>query len=557
MKEFKILKFLDKISFIFASFGIDYPVMRKILQVKFLMDERRVPTILMDGKNRKSKNSFRSALIIYLITGVFIGLFMIIPFPIFLKMNIVMSMIIFMIMTTMISDFSDILLDIKEKTILLIRPVDAKTLNAAKLIHIISYLFSITIAISGVAVIVSLVKYGILFALLFLLEIILICGFVILFTALFYYVVMLVYSGEKLKDIINYFQILLTMCMTLMYQFTGRIFDIADMSISITPHLWHYFLPSTWFSAPFILLMENDFSSYYISLSIMGVIVPIITIAIYIKSVAPRFERNLEKINSSEKPAKIHRKKESFKRAISNILCHKPFEKVFFLFTLDMLKNERKLKLRIYPSLGFSIIFPFIFLFNTLETGESLSESFAEISSGRYYLFLYFSLAFLGTIFQMISLCENYKGAWIYRAMPIDNPVMIFRGAFKAFIVKYIVPIYLCISLIFIGIFGIKVIPSLALIFINLLILMLGNFYYSNKELPFYKDFQYTQNGSNVVYLFGAFIFCGAAAGVHYIALVFAPVGLVVDIVASGILLTVLWRVAFKFSWKDLSGEVV
>lgn len=554
MKEFKILKFLDKISSIFVSFGIDYPVMRKILQVKFLMDERRVPTVLMDGKNRKGKNSFRSALIIYLIAGIFIGLFMIPPFPIFLKMNIVMSMILFMIMTTMVSDFSAVLLDIREKTILLTKPIDSKTLNTAKLIHIISYLFSITMAISGVALIVSGVRYGVLFSLLFFFEIILICSFLILFTALFYYVIMTIYSGEKLKDIINYFQILLTVCMTLMYQFTGRIFNLANISVEMTPHLWHYFLPSAWFSAPFMILMKHDFSSYYISLSIIGVVVPIITIVIYVKSVAPRFERNLEKLNSSDKPAKISKRKEAFNGFIANILCRKPLEKTFFNFTLDMLKNERKLKLRIYPSLGFSIIFPFIFFFNIMGNGVSFSEGMAELASGRTYLFLYLTIVFLGTIFQMISLSENYKGAWIYRAMPIDNPAMILKGAFKAVLIKYIVPVYIFISVIFICVFGIKIIPSLFLIFINLLIFITANFYYSQKELPFYKDFQYAQNGSNVASVFGGFLFCAVVAGIHYLSLVLAPIGLIVNILVSLILFVILWHFAFKFSWKDI-GE--
>ncbi len=555
MKEFTILKFLDKISFVFKSFGIDYPVMRKILQIKFLMDERRVPTVLMDGKNRESKNSFRSALGIYIFMGIFIGLFMIPSFPLFFKMNVVLGMIIFMIMTTMISDFSAVLLDVKEKTILLSRPVDAQTLSAAKLIHIIVYLFSITMAIAGGALIVGLIRYGVLFFLLFLLEIVLICGFLILFTALFYYAVMTVFSGEKLKDIINYFQIVLTIFMTVMYQFTGRIFAVSNMNISITPHLWHFLLPSSWFAAPFMLLMENDFNSYYIILSMIGIIVPIITITLYIKVVAPRFEKNLQKLNNSGSSNKKNVKKESFQRTISNIFCRQPLEKVFFRFTLQMLDNERKLKLRIYPSLVFSVIFPFIFFLNFFTGERSFSDAFAELTSGKYYLYLYFSVALLASLFSMISLSENYKGAWIYKALPVDNPVMVMKGAFKAFLFKYMVPIYLFISLIFILLFGLKILPSLALIFLNLVILMLIMFCSSKRELPFYKDFQYTQNGSNAGKMFFSFVLCAVAAGVHYLALVFNPYGLVINIGISLIIAIILWHYSFQFSWKDMAED--
>ncbi len=138
--------------------------------------------------------------------------------------------------------------------------------------------------------------------------------------------------------------------------------------------------------------------------------------------------------------------------------------------------------------------------------------------------------------------------------MPIDNPAMILKGAFKAVLIKYIVPVYIFISVIFICVFGIKIIPSLFLIFINLLIFITANFYYSQKELPFYKDFQYAQNGSNVASVFGGFLFCAVVAGIHYLSLVLAPIGLIVNILVSFIIFIILWNFAFKFSWKDI-GE--
>jgi len=554
MKEFAILKFLDKISFIFKSLGVDYELMRKILQVKFLMDERRVPTILMDGKNRESKNSFRSALGIYVFLGIFIGLFMLASFPLFIKMNIIIGIIMFMLMTTMISDFSAVLLDVKEKTILLSRPVDAKTLNAAKLVHIITYLFSIAVSISGGALIIGLIRYGILFFLLFLLVIILICGFLILFTALLYYAVITFFSGEKLKDIINYFQILLTVCMTLLYQLTGRIFQMTDVNMSFTPQSWHFFLPSSWFSAPFILLMEHNFNNYFILLSILGIIVPIITLTIYIKAVAPHFEKNLLKLNSGSSHVKKNRKIEAFLRSVSNILCPHQLEKVFFRFTMNMLSNERKLKLSIYPSLVFAIIFPFIFFLSFFHSGIAFADSFEEISTGKYYLYLYFSVLFLALLFPIISLSENYKGAWVYKALPVDNPAMVFKGAFKAFAVKYIIPVYLWVSLFFIVVFGIKVVVDLVLIFINLIMLMLSIFYSSKKELPFSVDFQYMKKRNRPQVIILSMVLTPVLAGIHYVVLNI-PFGIMINIALSLIITGVLWHVSFQMTWNNIAEK--
>lgn len=552
MKEFTILKILDKITFIFKFAGIDYPLLRKILQLKFVMDERRVPTIMMNGKNdEESKNPFRSGLLVYALMGIFIGIFILPPFSLFLKMNIIMGMLIFMIMTTMISDFSSVLLDIDDKNILLPRPVDAKTLNAAKLIHIVVYLFSITLAITAGALAIGFFRYGFLFFLVLLFEIILICGFVILFTSLFYYVILTVFSGEKLKDIINYFQIALTISMTVMYQLIGRIFNFSDLNISTTPQWWHLLLPSAWFAAPFSILIEHDYNSHYVVLSLVGIIVPIIAITLYVMVVAPRFERNLQKLNGGSSKRKTMGKA-SLRRMVSNIICHNPLEKVFFMFTVQMLENERKLKLRIYPSMALSVAFPFIFMLNLVRDMGSFSDISAQISQGRYYLYLYFSTALLAAVFPLISLSQNYKGAWIYKALPVENPAVVLKGAFKGFLYKYIVPLFLFISILFIGIFGLKIIPDLALIFLNMLILMLSIFHFSKKELPFCKEFQYAQNGSNTVVVFLMFGLSGVAAAIHYFASVLFPLGLALNIGVSLIIVTILFRHSFKISWKDI-----
>ena len=51
--------------------------------------------------------------------------------------------------------------------------------------------------------------------------------------------------------------------------------------------------------------------------------------------------------------------------------------------------------------------------------------------------------------------------SWIYKAMPVDDPGLVLRGAMKAFLYKYIVPFYLLTCMIFILFWGIRIIPDL------------------------------------------------------------------------------------------------
>lgn len=557
MKDFSILRLLDKFAGLFKKLGVDYQTMRKILQVKLIMDERRVPTILSNKNTFEGKNSFKSSLLMYGVIGLFIGMLMLPPFPLFYKMNIVFGMIIFMVMATMISDFSAVLLDVRDKNILLPRPIDSRTISTAKIIHIVIYLFSITMTISGFALIVGLIMYGIMFALIFLIELILICCFVVFFTSILYLAILSFFDGEKLKDIINYFQILLSVFMLVSYQFIGRIFDLSRITITFQPASWHFFLPTTWFAAPFSLFIEHSFTKYFTVLSLLGVVIPALTTLLYIILVIPYFEGKLQKLNSDS--AGISQGtgiKEKLHRALAHLICFNKTESAFYRFTQNMLANERKLKLKLYPNLAFAIVMPFIMLSSALRYEKSFAEVINKVSNGPYYLALYMTAAFLAMTTTMLSTSEKFRGAWIYRALPIESPISILKGALKAFIIKFMLPVYCFTGLMFVLLCGLKIMPDIILIFLNMLILALITFKLNRKELPFYKDFQYTPDGSRVGILFLSLLICGAFAVIHFL-IKYLTFGVEINIIGSLILIAVLWNLSFKITWKDVMKDSI
>lgn len=551
MKEFKILKLLDKIDWIFTRLNIDYSLMRRILQLKLVMDERRVPTVLMNEKKvSEKKNAFRSSLFVYLFMGVFIGGFIFLPIPLFFKMNIIIAMLLFMIMTTMISDFSAVLLDVEDKNILLSRPIDPRTLNMAKLIHIINYLFRITLSISAGTLIFGTFRYGILFSILLLFELFLMCGLVIFFTSVFYYAILSFFSGEKLKDIINYFQIALTIFMSIIYQFIGRIYNLSAITVDTKPHSWDFLLPTAWFAAPFHIVIEHNITSHYIILTVLGIVIPVIMMILYNRLVIPHFEQRLNKLNGVGNTTKPGRFQLSNK--IGALACRSAQERSMFRFTFAMLQNERKLKLRIYPMIAFAFIFPMIFIMNQIDFDQSFRESMKQVAGGLSYLNLYYSVAILSTLFSFIRLSENYQGAWIYKVLPIENPSEIIKGALKAFILKFVIPAFLLVSILFILIFGRRIIPDLALMFVNMIFLIELSIFMSKKELPFYKDFQYAQNGNNTARFLLMFFLSGIITLVHVGAIFIHPMGIYFNLIVSIILVLVLWKMTFRFTWNQI-----
>lgn len=552
MKDFISLKVLDKFSFAFEKFGVDYKIMRKILQIKLIMDCRRVPTIMTSHKkDDEDKNFLVSSLISYVLVGLVAMVIVISSLSLFVKMSFCLGMILFMITTTMISDFSSVLLDVKDKNILQCRPIDSKTINTAKAIHIFIYIFIITMATAGPSIIAGTIKHGIIFFIIFFFVLLLSSVFIIFVTSLMYSLILNFFDGEKLKDIINYVQIMLTIVLIIGYQFVGRMFNVSQYDVVLTPKWWIYFLPPSWFAAPFQLFVEKDFGNHYIYLSLLGIIIPIISFIVYTKVIIPYFEKNLSKLNNnSTGKNRFAEIRERLQWMIGKILCFNKMENIFFRFTQKMILNERKLKLRIYPNASLAAVMPLIIIFRTFSHNRTFSEVIGEIARSKSYFSIYMSILLLSNLIIMIKTSEKYGGAWIYRVLPIEEPSPIYRGAFKAFLVQYIIPAYLVPSIVFLVICGPKIFIDMAVMLLNLILVSSIIFKISSRELPFSMDFNHIKS-SNIMALIISLVYCGLSIALH---MFLKPVANAL-LVYSGVLIIaiiLLWTMGMKVKWKDV-----
>lgn len=551
MKDYFSLKLLDKLSFIFKKTGINYNILRRILQIKLTLDDRRVPTVLDNSENKEGKNTFLKSMLSYGIMGLIIMIFIIVSMPLFVKMTMTITIIMFMIMTTMIADFSSVLLDVRDKNIMLTKPIDERTLNTAKILHIFIYLSTITMVISGPSLIAGAIKYGGIFFAIFAIELILISGFIIVITALLYFFVLSIFDGEKLKDIINNFQIMLSITMALGGQLVGQMFRIFETDIIFTPSWWSYLLPPAWFAAPFEIIIEGNYETPHIILSLLSIVIPIVALAIYIKIIIPYFERNLLKLNASgSKGSRFKEAKDRIYRKLINILARDNIEKTYIRFTQNMLGNERKLKLKIYPSLAFGAILPIIIIFRSYGYSESFSEMLSEISNTNTYMMVYMTVFLLSSNISMLSTSENYRGAWIYKALPIKSPSSIYKGSIKGFILKYNILVMLFVSVIFLLIYGANILLDILVMFCNMILLVIINFKISDKALPFSKDFGYIKENGIAVFIVSIGS-VGASVGLHWF-LKSIDYGIIAYAIGIIIAIIVLWKRSFNISWEDI-----
>ncbi|MED3656369.1 hypothetical protein P4489_19025 [Heyndrickxia sporothermodurans] len=544
MEDFRTLKVLDRFKNVFEKMGVDYPIMRKILQVKLTMDQRRVPTIFSQSANRKKPkntkevNGFIKSLWIYVLVGLFTIPFIALGNHYMFQMSIFFGITMFMVMSSMISDFSSVLLDVRDKNILQTKPISRKTISVAKFVHISIYLFFLTASIATIPMFVGLFRHGIVFFLIGIIELILINLLIVVITALLYILILRFFDGEKLKDMINYVQIGLSLALMVGYQVLIRSFEIFDFNFVLHPQWWHVFIIPMWYAAPFEWLINGQGSSFYLLFSSLALIVPIVAFFVYLRLV-PTFERNLQKL-SSHSNINI-KKRRKWKDTLLSYICRSKEERAFFRFASLMMKQERDFKLKVYPSLGFSFVIPFIFIFSVSRDG-----GYQQVASGHSYLTIYFSMIIIPTIVMMLRYSGKYKGSWIYKTLPIKDYTTLFKGTLKAFLVKLYIPVYLLLSIIFVVIYGGRIIPDLVVVLIDSFLYTMICFIVLKKAIPFSEAFE-TVGQSEGWKAFLLLIPIAVFAGIHFFSLS-SSIGIYLNIVITFIVNLIVWKIGIRKS---------
>jgi len=305
---------------------------------------------------------------------------------------------------------------------------------------------------------------------------------------------------------------------------------------------------NNWFAAPFGIYIDGNKQPFLIYLCILAIVGPILLITIYIKGVVPYFEKNLQKLN--ENGGNVSKRSENRKEFIAGLVCKDKIERSMFKFTQNMIATERNLKLKVYPTLAMAVFVPILFIF--MDRGDkSLMDNIQTGFGGKVHLLMYVSIFLLCFCTAFINNSDSYKGAFIYKVLPIENPGVILKGAVKGTIFKLIVPIYIVEGGVFLILKGPSIFIDLITMFLVLLIVSLVYFKVSNKAMPFSVKFAVADSGKLIGPSLIAIVLLGVFAGIHIIirnnmmfVSVYAMVLLLVNII--------LWKISFKVSWKDV-----
>ena len=538
MEDFFSLKILDLFRPLFEAFGVEYEKMRLIVNMKLTLDKRK-------NNSSENKNSLMQSVILYLIIGFVASRIIVMPLDIMTKMTVLFALIFVMLLTCFITDFSSVILDTYDRHIIGITDVKDITLNMSKIVHIIIYISIMSFSISAFSILMILMAYNIGFCLLFILCMILMDFLLIMMTSVIYYLLIKIFKGEKLKDVLNLFQIFMILVFSIMYYLITS--SLSDIQINYTFSIKAYdlFIPFMWFASLFCVIFYGKIQKLYIIMAILGIIVPILSILIYIK-LTPAFERNLEKLEQVSYNEKDSKTKKSFVSKLGDKICKNNEEKSFFEFIYTNLSRDREFKTRVYPTLASGIIMPLILLFVTYDRSMSIMEYLKSLSTTNNFLNIYLAVILLQNCILLLKYSKEYEASFIYDVLPISKKKNIYSAEFKVIIIKLFVPVFIIIGIPYLILFKSKFIVHLLIAFVSTIFISMGTFRANDKSLPFSEDYAVTANTSNFLNIIKSIGFVGAAVLLHYLIILKAPyIFSVAYLILLILIMKIIWNKVF------------
>ncbi|ADB41334.1 hypothetical protein [Spirosoma linguale] len=484
-----ILWLLDRIQPLFRALGANYAQLRAIVQVKLMMDNRRnIVSLGRYGKqSAENNNSFVRILLIYTVVGGVISLGMLAIPPkesLFLPLTLQFSYIMALCAMTLISDFSSVILDSSDNQIILPRPVGNRTLWLARVVHITSYLFGIALSLSVGGILIVGYRFGPLAGLMFLALSLLSAVLMVFLTNLFYLVLMRFISEEKLREVINYFQILMAVLFYGGYQLLPRLIGSQDAISRIIDHQWwHYFIPPMWMAATVDLFIKPVLDVHHLIFAVLALLTPIAGLWFMNRFLTTGFTQKLSDIDSENRPeatAASAQQPQSgqtgWLEQLATWVTTNPLERAAFAFTWRVTSRDRKFKLKTYPQLGFGLAYVVAMSFQRGSLG----------SAGFFYLFaLYFAGLYVMVAQYQLGISDNYKASWIYGSAPIQTPGDVLAGSLKALILKLLMPFYIVLSSYILYRYGLDKISDVLLAFSNSLVMLVSSALLSTRYMPF------------------------------------------------------------------------
>jgi len=533
--------------------GVDYHQLECILKVKLTMDNRR--GFSTSAKKNDSSNQLMLQSFVYAVVGSFIGILIDSIGHTLTAYTVVFSMIMVMIAMLMISEFSVVLIDTRDNAILLPRPINSKTMTMAKLLHIAIYLLHLSLSLSIASVFFTVINYGFMAGFLFLIMVFLSTLFTLFLTNLFYLGLMRFVNGEKLKDIMVYFQIGMAIIFMGAYQLLPRLIEMNDLYNAQMKIEWFtYLIPPSWFAGSITALTTSVYSVGNVLFILLALVVPLLSLWIIIKYLSPKFSQRLSQMDavaSKTSQVKTHKTgRFRYSEKLAQLLTRSAVERTSFKMIWKMSGRERKFKQTAFPAFGYV----FVFIAITVVKGFGDEDQLANLlASKRYLLFIYFILFAAFAVCMNIIYSDEPKSSWFFSSMPVSKPGDILSGTIKAVLAKYVWPLYAIIGGLILYFWSYQALPDLLYALVSITVISSFVTVMQSKALPFSKERSSQDSGDN--FMKGILMMLSAGIlGLSHWGLTYIPYGVIVGLPIMLGFQYLSFRYIKRIKWKQITS---
>jgi hypothetical protein len=435
--------------------GIDARQLRTLLGVYLKLDLRSGKSFLQQGKkeNVTSNRALFSVLLMYMVSGLAIGFFAFVRADVFFFSLIASSLTFALIALAVITESGNVIFNENEPDIIGHLPITSRTLFAAKTLNLFLFALLLAAAVNLFPTIFGIWALGSspLFIFAHLVSAFLVSVFATMLVVTSYGLLMRYVDKEKFNNIIAYAQTALTIVFILSYQLLPRLMDRFELNFAEASGKYFYYLlfyPPAWFSGLTLVLMGNLNG---VTLGLAGIAILMLGVVSFIalKKIAGGYSSFVSRL-AFDSPTAVQAKAKTaapeVERAavselrgfekIKALWLRDPVERAVFDLVFSYIKRDREIKVRLYPTFAYFIVFPLLGLFSK-ELSDPFFDNhftFGALVGGAMIAFVMMSAT------EVLLFSEHYAAAYIFRVAPIKSLSSIHKGVRKAAFLYFAIP---------------------------------------------------------------------------------------------------------------------
>jgi ABC-2 type transport system permease protein len=474
--------------------GADFKQVCYLVDLKLLLDNRKTNPNSTRQRNDPKNTLIRQSLM-YVFVGTMLSLMFLQSKDLFLISFSTHIYLMVMVAISMMAEYSVSLFDTRDNNLIIPLPVNGQTLGWARVMHIFLYLFLLTFSLVLPALVTTGIKFGILSSLLLFASALLNTIFTLFFTIFIYLGLMKFTSGDKLKDVLMYIQVGLTIAIMIGYQFAPRyLMNNGGNSSLMQPDWYFLFIPPAWFSMLTTSFQHHE--TIILAGTILALVIPVISMLFIGKNLFYGFENKLNQLNSGDvsnkKEKQYNRKRENsvWFQIITLILGVPKSELPVFGLMWKLTGRERLFKQSILPMIAYMVVIPLFSIFSSKDMGKL---------DAKYLTFLYFTIMTSSMIPFIINIGNNSQTIWIFRSIPTLRPSTVLSNAVKAAFGRFFVPIFIVMVLPLFYFKGPMAIIDIITIFLFNCFITFAILYFQPPAMPFSQTKAAAQGGKTAL----------------------------------------------------------